>query len=179
MSGLPCWRYKELTSFALGVGIRCIVTLECTEARAEGATPSRYVTQKVMALKRLPESLQGSFALGCCKIWWPANHFCMHHMRLTATGRLSGRIAQADLRTFSRSSCQEKGFLLQNRKKTSERLELRKYNKFLRRHTLHKVFAHSEIAPRRHLTDQKLGHMLKTTSYKLSVFLTPFTQQRG
>ena len=24
-----------------------IVTLECTEARAEGATPSRYTTQKV------------------------------------------------------------------------------------------------------------------------------------
>jgi len=28
-------------------GIRCIVTLECTEARAEGGTPSRYTTQKV------------------------------------------------------------------------------------------------------------------------------------
>lgn len=27
-------------------GIRMIVTLECTEARAEGATPSRYTTQK-------------------------------------------------------------------------------------------------------------------------------------
>lgn len=26
---------------------RLIVTLECTEARQEGATPSRYVTQKV------------------------------------------------------------------------------------------------------------------------------------
>jgi hypothetical protein len=28
-------------------GVRCIVTLECTEARAEGGTPSRYTTQKV------------------------------------------------------------------------------------------------------------------------------------
>lgn len=28
-------------------GIRLIVTLECTEAKATGATPSRYTTQKV------------------------------------------------------------------------------------------------------------------------------------
>lgn len=28
-------------------GIRCIVTLECTESRKEGATPSRYTTEKV------------------------------------------------------------------------------------------------------------------------------------
>ena len=28
-------------------GVRCIVTLECTEARGEGQTPSRYTTQKV------------------------------------------------------------------------------------------------------------------------------------
>lgn len=28
-------------------GVRMIVTLECTEARAEGNTPSRYTTQKV------------------------------------------------------------------------------------------------------------------------------------
>ena len=28
-------------------GVRCIVTLECTEARAENGTPSRYTTQKV------------------------------------------------------------------------------------------------------------------------------------
>merc|ERR1712170_217477 len=52
-------------------GIRCIVTLEWTEARAEGGTPSRYVTQK-------------------------------------------------------------------NRKNTPERLEIKKYNKFLRRMTVQK-----------------------------------------
>jgi large subunit ribosomal protein L33 len=52
-------------------GIRCIVTLECTEARAEGATPTRYTTQK-------------------------------------------------------------------NRKNTPERLEIKKYNKYLKRHTVHK-----------------------------------------
>ncbi len=51
--------------------VRIIVTLECTEAKAEGATPSRYTTTK-------------------------------------------------------------------NRRNTTERLELRKYNPYLRRHTLHK-----------------------------------------
>ena len=52
-------------------GIRCIVTLECTEARALGETPTRYTTQK-------------------------------------------------------------------NRKNTPERIELKKYNKHLKRHTVHK-----------------------------------------
>ena len=52
-------------------GVRIIVTLECTEARKEGATPSRYTTQK-------------------------------------------------------------------NKRNTPDRLELRKYNQFLRRYTLHR-----------------------------------------
>jgi len=52
-------------------GIRLIVTLECTEARAQGETPSRYTTEK-------------------------------------------------------------------NKKNTSARLELMKYNKYLRKHTLHR-----------------------------------------
>ena len=50
---------------------RVIVTLECTEAKKEGATPSRYTTTK-------------------------------------------------------------------NKRKQTERLELKKYNSYLRRHTLHK-----------------------------------------
>ncbi|BDA43624.1 g7964 [Coccomyxa elongata] len=68
-SGTPC--RQVTTCMAKKKGIRCIVTLECTEARKEGGTPSRYTTQK-------------------------------------------------------------------NRKNTSERLELKKYNKFLRRVTVHK-----------------------------------------
>lgn len=52
-------------------GDRVIVTLECTEAKKEGATPSRYTTSK-------------------------------------------------------------------NKRKQTERLELKKYNRFLKRHTLHK-----------------------------------------
>mmetsp|Transcript_12789 Transcript_12789/g.34879 ORF Transcript_12789/g.34879 Transcript_12789/m.34879 type:complete len:101 (-) Transcript_12789:596-898(-) len=62
---------RDVVVCAKKKGIRLIVTLECTEARGLGETPSRYVTQK-------------------------------------------------------------------NRKNTAERLELRKYNPFLRRHTVHK-----------------------------------------
>lgn len=36
---VACWAKKK--------GTRIIVTLECTEARAEGKPPSRYTTQKV------------------------------------------------------------------------------------------------------------------------------------
>jgi large subunit ribosomal protein L33 len=56
---------------ARGKEVRMIITLECTEAKAEGATPSRYTTTK-------------------------------------------------------------------NRRNTTGRLELKKYNPFLRRHTLHR-----------------------------------------
>lgn len=52
-------------------GVRLIVTLECTEAKGESASPSRYTTQK-------------------------------------------------------------------NKKNTPERMELMKYNPFLKRHTLHR-----------------------------------------
>lgn len=38
---------RMVTTMAKKKGVRCIVTLECTEARTEGSTPSRYVTQKV------------------------------------------------------------------------------------------------------------------------------------
>jgi len=37
-------------------GIRRIVTLECTESRGEGMTPSRYTTQKNS--KNTPERLE-------------------------------------------------------------------------------------------------------------------------
>ncbi len=38
---------RQVTCMAKKKGVRCIVTLECTEARGEGQTPSRYTTQKV------------------------------------------------------------------------------------------------------------------------------------
>eukprot|EP00240_Pyramimonas_obovata_P009535 CAMPEP_0118933084 /NCGR_PEP_ID=MMETSP1169-20130426/11241_1 /TAXON_ID=36882 /ORGANISM="Pyramimonas obovata, Strain CCMP722" /LENGTH=93 /DNA_ID=CAMNT_0006875807 /DNA_START=59 /DNA_END=340 /DNA_ORIENTATION=+ len=63
---------KQVTTcMAKKKGIRVVVTIECTEARKEGGTPSRYTTEK-------------------------------------------------------------------NRKNTPDKLELVKYNKFLRRRTLHK-----------------------------------------
>lgn len=37
---------RAVTTMAKKKGVRLIVTLECTEARAIGMTPSRYVTQK-------------------------------------------------------------------------------------------------------------------------------------
>ena len=63
--------YRQVATMAKKKGVRIIVTIECTEAKAESGTPSRYVTQK-------------------------------------------------------------------NRKNTPERLELMKYNSFLRRPTLHR-----------------------------------------
>lgn len=38
---------RQVTVCAKKKGVRCIVTLECTEARGLGETPSRYTTQKV------------------------------------------------------------------------------------------------------------------------------------
>lgn len=39
--------HRMVTCMAKKKGVRIIVTLECTEAKGEGATPSRYTTQKV------------------------------------------------------------------------------------------------------------------------------------
>ncbi|KAI7846084.1 hypothetical protein COHA_000450 [Chlorella ohadii] len=47
---------RQVTCMAKKKGIRMIVTLECTEARGEGATPSRYTTQKNK--KNTPERLE-------------------------------------------------------------------------------------------------------------------------
>lgn len=38
---------RAVTTMAKKKGVRIIVTMECTEARGEGLTPSRYTTQKV------------------------------------------------------------------------------------------------------------------------------------
>jgi large subunit ribosomal protein L33 len=39
---------RQVATMAKKKGVRIIVTLECTEAKAAGATPSRYCTQKVL-----------------------------------------------------------------------------------------------------------------------------------
>lgn len=41
---------RQVTTMAKKKGVRIIVTMECTESRGEGLTPSRYTTQKVRAL---------------------------------------------------------------------------------------------------------------------------------
>lgn len=50
----------------LAPGIRCIITIECTEARALGATPSRYTTQKVGGLGAAVVQT----VLFCCFAWY-------------------------------------------------------------------------------------------------------------
>merc|ERR1712039_191356 len=48
--------YRRNFCSAKKKGVRMIVTLECTEARAEGLTPSRYTTQKNK--KNTPQRLE-------------------------------------------------------------------------------------------------------------------------
>ena len=88
---------RQVTCMAKKKGVRCIVTLECTEAKGEGATPSRYTTQKVKHTR--------------------LDSFIGAHSPLLVLDKL---------------------FLLQNRKNTTGRMELKKYNKYLKRHTVHK-----------------------------------------
>jgi large subunit ribosomal protein L33 len=38
--------HRDVACMAKKKGTRCIITLECTEARPLGKTPSRYITQK-------------------------------------------------------------------------------------------------------------------------------------
>ncbi len=42
---------RSVVTMAKKKGVRIIVTLECTEARSEGGTPSRYCTQKVRCVE--------------------------------------------------------------------------------------------------------------------------------
>jgi len=52
-SALPS---RSVVTMAKKKGVRLIVTVECTEARALGETPSRYVTQKNR--RNTPERLE-------------------------------------------------------------------------------------------------------------------------
>lgn len=99
-----------VTCMAKKKGIRRIVTIECTEAKNESATPSRYTTQ-VSAGLRL--ALVGSLAA-------PAP-----------------RCARAPQPASEQHAPPPPG-PQKNTKNTPERLELMKYNPFLRRHTLHR-----------------------------------------
>ncbi|EFJ49012.1 plastid/chloroplast ribosomal protein L33 [Volvox carteri f. nagariensis] len=54
---VPCTTaFRQVTTMAKKKGVRLIVTIECTESKAAGATPSRYVTQKNR--KNTPERLE-------------------------------------------------------------------------------------------------------------------------
>lgn len=47
---------RQVTCMAKKKGIRVVVTLECTEARALGKPPSRYTTQKVLNINLIIKS---------------------------------------------------------------------------------------------------------------------------
>jgi len=110
---------RQVTSMAKKKGIRCIVTLECTEARTEGGTPSRYVTQKV----------------GACAVHWLTRMAASPHWCTRAACTHVSTSCRTPIASTHADYC---SCGAQNRKNTSARLELRKYNKFLRRITLHR-----------------------------------------
>lgn len=134
-----------------------IVTLECTESRAIGATPSRYTTQKVRGQPWAWQEQQQPAAAG---IRVEAERRgsnaavragCFNHsggstlrngtLRPTAPERCPAHAPPwrlAGLPAFPAESVYHTS-TLQNKKNTPERMELMKYNKYLRRMTLHKV----------------------------------------
>jgi len=69
----PTTANREVTTMAKKKGIRLIVTVECTEAKGEGGTPSRYCTQKVRG--RGGEGRSGRCCLRrktCTQVGWEA-----------------------------------------------------------------------------------------------------------
>lgn len=139
---------RQVTCMAKKKGIRCIITLECTEARALGETPSRYVTQKVQII------LLTVF----CGAYLPFTVHCVWSQQLHVPRCSLLRFATSKYSNHRNSFYQRYHPLfypffplfhsigglsiycgwLQNRKNTSARLELKKYNKNLRRMTLHR-----------------------------------------
>lgn len=91
---------RQVTCMAKKKGVRLIVTLECTEARQEGGTPTRYTTQKV----------------GGGKKGWRMHILAMVCSRRRTAGHTHALVPVC----------------LQNKKNSPERLELMKYNKYLK-----------------------------------------------
>ncbi len=161
-------------------GIRCIVTVECTEARPEGLTPSRYTTQKVrrkrdgrgVAPPLIPASTRPAQARGrrarpprptkdkasllgrrpemeAAPGWRGVRAREKRERRKGPASRHTHATPRPPLTDLSRPPPAPTLLSLthtpphphthaQNRKNTPERLELMKYNKYLKRHTLHR-----------------------------------------
>ena len=152
-----------VTTMARKKGVRIIVTLECTEARGEGMTPSRYVTQKVrcaiggwggaresgglarmraraggvaLSSSHTPyRSLidAGQAAVSC--IASELGMLCSRERAECTVPSASTRAAAAAHRTHKQHKTQT---TKQNRRNTPERLEIKKFNPNLRRYTLHR-----------------------------------------
>jgi ribosomal protein L33 len=118
--------HRQVTCMAKKKGVRLIVTLECTEARAEGATPSRYTTQKVRR-----ELKRGKLRLAPVIRWYKGGG-----TRIVLASELC--VCWSIVFACIRKPTCTLSALPQNKKNTPERMELKKYNKFLRRMTVHK-----------------------------------------
>lgn len=101
--------FRDVTTMAKRKGVRIIVTIECTEARPAGETPSRYVTQKVRH----------------------ATHVKPVGGQAMAAIQPLGLLIASD--AVASAPCDK-----QNRRNDPERLELKKYNPNLKRVTLHR-----------------------------------------
>jgi hypothetical protein len=63
-------KYRMSNTAVLWQGVRIIVTVECTESKAIGATPSRYCTQKVRKDKAGTDLSIDMYLLGHYRLVW-------------------------------------------------------------------------------------------------------------
>ena len=164
---------RSVTAMAKKKGIRVIVTLECTEARSEGGTPSRVREMRwsfgpreisrrpaVVLDERRAHSVSYNMIwtmcssagstrgprVRCFRCWvpcWvharpksrcprarPSHHANSptRHLVITPTRQLT-RFAPVVAPQYTTQK---------SKKNTPERIEMKKYNKYLRRHTLHR-----------------------------------------
>lgn len=145
---------RQVATMAKKKGVRIIVTMECTEARGEGATPSRYTTQKVRRRRRCGGRGRGRSEQAAGPRWAACQTAHCNEQRNGASRRarlgagrqrvragpvspaLPGR--QLVAMPVDRAPLPAPAFLLQNRRNHPERLELKKFNPHLRRYTLHR-----------------------------------------
>lgn len=169
---------RSVTAMAKKKGIRVIVTLECTEARSEGGTPSRVREMRwsfgpreisrrpaVVLDERRAHSVSYNMIwtmcssagstrgprVRCFRCWVP----CWVHARprsrcprarpshspprqLVITPSRHHAISSTRQLTRFAPVVAPQYTTQKSKKNTPERIEMKKYNKYLRRHTLHR-----------------------------------------
>jgi large subunit ribosomal protein L33 len=139
---------RQVVTMAKKKGVRIIVTMECTEAKTEGATPSRYTTQKASA--RRPRAARGPHSRGAGPHGEGGRPAHKRMGRRRGGGAPGARLrrraaaARADARRagsrvrLAEPPASNLARRAQNRRNNPERMELKKYNPYLRRYTLHR-----------------------------------------